>query len=111
MKPNPATPQPKARTAPDKDGKGVALPRLFRRRKCAAIIAPIPGTDGMKWLCIAVDGNLQWKTSCECDSREDAEAWVKKTRKHWRKFSDMEVCHRLAPNSDYTTPVCISKYT
>ena len=73
--------------------------RLVRRRKCAAIIAPIPGTDGKKWICIAVDGNLQWKTSCECDSREDAEAWTKKTRKHWRKFSDMEVCHRLAPNA------------
>ena len=73
--------------------------RLVRRRKCAAIIAPIPGTDGKKWICIAVDGNLQWKTSCECDSREDAEAWTKKTRKHWRKFSDMEVCHRLAPNT------------
>ena len=78
--------------------------RLVRRRKCAAIIAPIPGTDGMKWLCIAVDGNLQWKTSCECDSREDAEAWAKKTRKHWRKFPEMLVCHRLAPNASAQPP-------
>jgi undecaprenyl pyrophosphate synthase len=68
------------------------------RRKCAAIYGPVPGTDGTKWVCIALDGNLRWKTAAECDSEEDAKQWAKRTRNHWRKFSDMQVCTRLAPN-------------
>lgn len=71
----------------------------MKRRKWAAIISPIPGTNGTKWLCIAVDGNLRWRSVFECESQQDAEDWLKKTRKHWRKFPDIEVCHRLAANT------------
>ena len=71
----------------------------MRRRKMAAIIAPIPGNGpGGKWLCVAVDGNLRFRSAFECESEQDAKDWLKKTRKHWRKLPDLEVCHRLAPN-------------
>lgn len=73
----------------------------MRRRKMAAIIAPIPGNGpGGKWLCVAVDGNMNWKSAFECESEQDAKDWLKKTRKHWRTFNDIEVCHRLAPNDE-----------
>lgn len=71
----------------------------MRRRKWAAIIVPIPGNDMEKWLCVAVDGNLRWRSAFECDSKQDAEEWLRRTRKHWRKFPDIEVCHRLAQNT------------
>lgn len=72
----------------------------MRRRKMAAIIAPIPGSGpGVRWLCVAVGGNLSYRSAFECDSEQDAKDWLKKTRKHWRKFDDIEVCHRLAPNT------------
>ena len=71
------------------------------RRKCAVVYAPIPGTDGEKWVCVAFDGNLRWKTVTECDSEDDAIQWAKRTRKHWRKFCDLQVCNHLSANTDY----------
>ena len=69
----------------------------MRRRKFAAIIAPIPGTGPkVRWLCVAIGGDLRWKSAFECDSEQDAKEWLKRTRKHWRKFPDIEVCHRLS---------------
>ena len=77
----------------------------MRRRKMAAIIAPIPGNGpGGKWLCVAVDGNLRFRSAFECESEQDAKDWLKKTRKHWRKLPDLEVCHRLAPNAKGEAP-------
>ena len=74
------------------------------RRKCAVVYAPVPGTDGKKWVCIAIDGNLRWKSAAECDSEDDAIQWAKRTRKHWRKFSDLQVCNHLSANAKAQTP-------
>ena len=79
------------------DLRAVASSSLVRR-KCAVVYGPVPGTDGKKWVCFSVDGNLRWKMAAECESEEDAIKWAKRTRKHWRKFTDMQVCCRLAPN-------------
>lgn len=68
-----------------------------KKRKCAVIIAPVSGTDGKQWVCVCVNGNMQWRCSALCDSEEDAKQYAKKQRNHWRKFSDMQVCNRLTP--------------
>lgn len=68
------------------------------KQKCAVVYGPVPGTNGGKWLCIAVDGNMRWNATYEAESEADAKQWAKRLRAHWRKYS-RQVCCRLSPNA------------
>jgi hypothetical protein len=72
-----------------------------RAQKRSIIMAPIPHSGG-KYIVVAVDGNMQWKMSLECDSKEDAQKQIKTQRLHWKKFNDVIVCNRLATPSQPT---------